>query len=89
MSVKFIPGRRVLYVDVTKAKNIAAFNKKNGTSDAYCVVTLEGIGGREIKKEKFQTQIKSKTLAPEWKERFCMGTTFSLFILFLSCIVIP
>ena len=70
--------RRVLYVDVCRAKNIVGVNKRAGNSDVYSVACLEGIGGREIKKEKFKTKTIVKTLAPEWNDRFTFGQEYDL-----------
>ena len=70
--------RRVLYVDVVRAKSIIGVNKKAGNSDPYVEVALENIGGREIKNEKFFTKVITKTLAPEWNERLTFGHSYDL-----------
>lgn len=71
--------RRLLNVEVIRAKNISGYNKKTGTSDAYCVVTLTGLSGRQIPAEKFSTPIRPKSLAPEWDQNFVIGECFNLY----------
>lgn len=70
--------QRHLYVDIVRAKNIIGVNKKNGTSDPYIVAWLQNVAGREIKRERFQTKTVSKTLSPEWDERFTFGQEYDL-----------
>ena len=71
-------AKRLIYVDVVRAKNIVGINKRAGNSDPYIIGVLENVAGREIKAEKFQTKTVTKTLTPEWKEKFTFGNGFDL-----------
>ena len=64
--------KRLVKVELLEARNLTAM-VKNGTSDTYAKAFLTDFGGREIKKEVFQTKIKAGTLAPQWKETFEFG----------------
>lgn len=78
--------RRLCTVEVIRARNIAGFNKKSGTSDAFCVVSLLGLNGRCIDSEKYKTSVRSRSLAPEWDQTFSMGRLFSeQMIFFFEC----
>ena len=67
-------ARRLLIIDVKQGRNLIACEKK-GTSNPYGTIVLKDIAGRPIKKEEAEIPSKSKTLAPEWGNRFTLGET--------------
>jgi hypothetical protein len=69
-----IPARRLLDLEVVEARGVLA-KAKNGSSDPFMTVTMTDLGGREIKAETFKTTVKANTIAPQWKEKFQLGTS--------------
>jgi hypothetical protein len=65
-------ARRLLLVDFIEAKNLIAC-ERSGTSDPFIAAQLVNIAGREIKNEKFNTNVMKKTLSPKWEQRFAFG----------------
>lgn len=70
-------SRRLLLVDVMEAKNLIAC-VNNGTSNPYLSAKLLDLAQRDIKNEKFKSNVIEKSLKPNWNQRFTFGD-FSFF----------
>lgn len=73
---KDLINKRLLTVDVVEARNLKASSKSN-LSDPFAAVYLRDLGGRESK-PKYNTKLKSNTLAPKWNETFIFGDSYDL-----------
>ncbi len=71
-------SKRLLFLEILNGNNLTALNSKSQTSDPFVVAHLEGISGREIKSEKFQTQVILKNLKPIWNEKMTFGNNYDL-----------
>jgi Ca2+-dependent lipid-binding protein len=72
-------SRRLLTVTILNGKNLVSAEKK-GTSNPFCVVSLQDIAGRPIKNENGTTPHKSKTLEPRWDARLNFGKISIFFV---------
>ena len=70
-----VSDRRLISVEIKEAKGILGVTKVGGnaTSYPYVQVNLLDLGGKNISKESFKTEILQNTVDPVWNEIFTFG----------------
>ena len=68
---------RYLTVEVVSASGIMGVTQKGKAADSYVRLALYGQGGKKTKEE-YYTTVKKGTLSPEWKEKFKIGSKYSV-----------